>query len=188
MSRYQIREALVSLGDDFDIKDGNGQPVFHVDGKIFTIRNSAKITDMAGAEVAGLHRKMVAIRHTFVIERPGQKDVRVRKDLINIIGDHFVIERDDENGANGGQLDVRGDILHHSYRIEDKKGQVAEVSKAWISLTHTYGVEIESGQDDLLILASVVAIDVIYRRENEQVAAAALAASQAQKDDVEKEG
>ena len=184
MSRYQIREALVSLGDDFDIKDGNGQPVFHVDGKIFTIRNSAKITDMAGAEVAGLHRKMVAIRHTFVIERPGQKDVRVRKDLINIIGDHFVIERDDDEG---GQLDVRGDILHHSYRIEDKKGMVAEVSKAWISLTHTYGVEIESGQDDLLIPASVVAIDVIYHRENEQAAAAAIAASQAKGDKADKD-
>jgi len=170
MSRYQIREALVSLGDDFDIKDGNGQPVYHVDGKIFTIRNSAKISDTAGTEVASLHRKLVAIRPTFVIGRPGQKDVRIRKDLINIIGDHFVIERED---AEGGQLDVRGDILHHSYRIEDKKGTVAEVSKAWISLTHTYGVEIESGQDDLLILAAVVAVDVIYHRENEQAAAAA---------------
>jgi uncharacterized protein YxjI len=36
---------------------------------------------------------------------------------------------------------------------------VAEVSKKWFRLRDTYGVEIEPGQDEAVILMIVVAID-----------------------------
>jgi len=35
------------------------------------------------------------------------------------------------------------------------------VSKRWFSFTDTYGVEIEQGEDPVLILASTVVIDMI---------------------------
>lgn len=37
---------------------------------------------------------------------------------------------------------------------------VATVSKQWFAWTDTYGVEIASGEDDVLILASTVVIDM----------------------------
>jgi uncharacterized protein YxjI len=36
---------------------------------------------------------------------------------------------------------------------------VAHVSKRWFRVRDTYGVEIEPGEDDVLILAATVAID-----------------------------
>jgi len=39
------------------------------------------------------------------------------------------------------------------------------VSKQWFSMTETYGVDIASGQDDLLILACVLALDLAEDRE-----------------------
>jgi uncharacterized protein YxjI len=42
---------------------------------------------------------------------------------------------------------------------------VATVSKRWIALTETYGVEIAPGEDDALILASVLALDLAEDRE-----------------------
>jgi uncharacterized protein YxjI len=45
---------------------------------------------------------------------------------------------------------------------------VATVSKRWISLTETYGVEIAEGEDDLLILASVLALDLAEDRERQE--------------------
>ena len=38
---------------------------------------------------------------------------------------------------------------------------MAEVSQKWFRVRDTYGVEIEPGQNDILILAATVAIDMI---------------------------
>ena len=37
--RYVIKERLFRLGEDSDIMDESGRPVFHVDGKFFTLRD-----------------------------------------------------------------------------------------------------------------------------------------------------
>ena len=46
-------------------------------------------------------------------------------------------------------------------RTDTRRTKVAEVSKKWFRLTDSYGVEIESGQNDILILAITVAIDMM---------------------------
>jgi uncharacterized protein YxjI len=48
----------------------------------------------------------------------------------------------------------RGDIQGFGGR------SVATVSKQWFTWTDSYGVDIEDGQDDVLILASTVVIDM----------------------------
>lgn len=39
--------------------------------------------------------------------------------------------------------------------------KVAEVSKKWFRIADTYGVQIDQGQNDILILAVTVAIDMM---------------------------
>jgi len=38
---------------------------------------------------------------------------------------------------------------------------VARVSKKWFSLADTYAVDIDEGQDDVLVLAAAVVIDLV---------------------------
>jgi len=45
---------------------------------------------------------------------------------------------------------------------------VAEVSKRWFTLTDSYGVDIQEGEDDLLILASTVVIDMVCHSGQER--------------------
>jgi len=45
----------------------------------------------------------------------------------------------------GPDLDVQGNILDHEYSINERRNKIAEVSKKWLSLTDTYGVEIGEG-------------------------------------------
>ena len=55
------------------------------------------------------------------------------------------------------------------YRETGGGGQtVATVSKGWFSMRDTYAVDIASGQDDLLILASVLALDLAEDQERRQ--------------------
>jgi uncharacterized protein YxjI len=44
---------------------------------------------------------------------------------------------------------------------------VARVSKKWFRLADTYAVDIEDGQDDVLILASAVVIDLVSHPDTE---------------------
>ena len=46
--RYQIRQKMFSLGDNFKIKDEMGQDVFTVRSEIFTMGNKLVLEDMAG--------------------------------------------------------------------------------------------------------------------------------------------
>jgi uncharacterized protein YxjI len=40
MARYTMRQRLVSIGEDFDIADEQGNPVFRVDGKVMRLRDT----------------------------------------------------------------------------------------------------------------------------------------------------
>ena len=54
---------------------------------------------------------------------------------------------------------VQGNIVDHQYDIEQGGRKIAEVSKAWFRVRDTYGVEVQPGQDDALILAITVVVD-----------------------------
>ena len=59
------------------------------------------------------------------------------------------------------ELKVRGNILDHEYRIEREGDKIAEVSKKWLRMRDTYGIEIQPSADELLILAVAVALDAM---------------------------
>jgi len=80
----------------------------------------------------------------------------VKKALISPIRDRLTVKI-----KNGPDLDVKGNILNHEYTIGEGRDKVAEVSKKWFRVRDSYGVEIEPGQDDILILAVTVCIDQI---------------------------
>lgn len=56
---------------------------------------------------------------------------------------------------------MTGDFLSHEYTFERGGGTVAEVSKRWLSLTDSYGVNVHAGKDNVLILAATVVIDMV---------------------------
>jgi uncharacterized protein YkuJ len=47
------------------------------------------------------------------------------------------------------------------YAFERSGRVVARVSKKWFSLADTYAVDIDEGQDDVLVLAAAVVIDLV---------------------------
>ena len=96
------------------------------------------------------------------IEDPnGRRMAMVKKALITPLRERWVVKI-----ADGPDLDVQGNILDHEYSIGEGRDKIAEVSKKWFRLRDTYGVQIEQGQDDLLLLAVTVAIDMMAHPAN----------------------
>ena len=64
--------------------------------------------------------------------------------------------------VDGGQdLSAHGNLVDHEYTIDCDGEQVASVSKKWFRVRDSYGVEIQPGQDDALILAITVCVDAL---------------------------
>jgi uncharacterized protein YxjI len=152
---YVIRERFFSIGDDFDILDEHGNKVLHVDGKVLSVRNKVVIEDLSGAEVASVHRHLVAVRPTYEIRIGGEKAAEVRKKLFTPFHDKFTI---DVPGPD--DLEMKGALLDHEYTIEQGGREVAAVSKRWLTVRDTYAVQVAAGQDPLLVIASVLALDL----------------------------
>src|SRR5215216_4289087 len=163
-TRYKIRQKLVSIGDDFWIENQEGDRVFKVDGKALRLRKTLLFEDMQGTKLAKIQERLLAIKDTMVVEdAEGNQLAVIKKGLIAPLGDYWTV-----NVRGGPDLEVQGNILDHEYSINEKRRKVAEVSKKWLSLTDTYGVEIDDGQNDILILALAIAIDMMSHDEDKQ--------------------
>ncbi len=160
--RYLIRERFFRLGEDSDITDEQGRPVLHVDGKVMSLHDRLVLRDPAGREVAQVHRKLVALRPTYEVSVGGQEAAEIRKRFFTPFGDRFTI---DVPGPD--DLEMAGNLFDHEFTIRRGDQTVATVSKRWFSVRDTYAVDVAPGQDDLLILASVLALDLAEDRERE---------------------
>src|SRR5262249_36473351 len=154
--RYTVREKFFRLGEDSDITDESGHAIFHVDGKVFTIHDTLIVRDTGGNEVAKIQRRLLALRPTYVIERNGREAATVRKHLLHRYGERFTV---DIPGPD--DLEIQGNIFEHDYSITREGQTIASISKRWISLTDTFGVDVAPGQDDVLILCCVLVLDQI---------------------------
>ncbi len=164
MSRYKIRQNLISIGDDFWIENEAGQKVFKVDGKVLRIRKTLVFEDMNGDTLCQIKERLLTIKDTMVVEDANGKDLAViKKALIAPLRDKW-----DVKVKNGPDLVVQGNILDHEYSIKQGWSKVAEISKKWFRLTDTYGVEIDPGQNDILILAVAVAIDMMAHDDDKK--------------------
>ena len=55
--------------------------------------------------------------------------------------------------AGGADMDIDGNILGHEFKITQGGREIAEISQKWFRVRDSYGIDIQPGQDDALILA-----------------------------------
>jgi uncharacterized protein YxjI len=156
-TRYKIRQNLISIGDDFWIENAEGKKAYKVDGKVLKIRKTLVFEDAQGKKLAQIQQRLLTIRDTMAVDdAEGNEIAKIQKALISPFVDRWSVKV-----KSGEDLAVSGSILDHEYTIKQGKVKVAQVSKKWFSFTDTYGVEIEEGQNHILILAVAVAIDMM---------------------------
>lgn len=160
--RYVMKQKLFCWGDDFTIKDDMGRDVFFVDGKVFSIGEKLSFQDMVGNELAFIRQKFFSWGGTYEIYRASQLAAIVKNTLLTYRNCKFTV---DVPGPD--DLEAEGDFLYHEYQFTRGGRTVATVSKQWSSLTDTYVVEIADGEDDVLILASTVVIDMVCHGDDE---------------------
>ncbi len=149
---------MFAIGDDFWIETEGGERAFKVNGKALRVRDTLVFESPSGDELFTIQEKKARIRDTMEIERNGKTFATVKKALVSPLRDRYSIEVED-----GDDLEAKGNIVDHEFKIERGGDQVAEVSKRWFRVRDTYGIEVADGQDVALILATAVCIDQMSR-------------------------
>jgi uncharacterized protein YxjI len=160
---YLIRERFFRLGKDSEITDDQGRPVLQVDAKALSLRHRLVLRDPKGKEVARVRRKLAALRPTYEVSVGGQEAAEIRKHLVTPFGDRFTIDL-----PGPDELEVRGNLFDHEFTIRRGDQTVATVFKRWLSMRDTYELDVAPGQDDVLMLASVLALDLAEDQERKQ--------------------
>lgn len=156
-ARYQMREKLLSIGDDSWIDDEAGEHVFKVNGKALRVRKTLIFEDLDGHELCKIQERKLRVKDSMEIEGPsGDRVAMVKKAMVTPLRACFDVKVED-----GPDLRVQGNIVDHEYEIEADGTKIAEISKRWFRVRDTYGIEIAPGQDDIVVLAVAVAVDAM---------------------------
>jgi uncharacterized protein YxjI len=154
-TRFQMRQKLLSIGDDFWVENEDGERVFRVDGKALRLRDTLDLEDAHGTKLCRIQTRALRIRDSMEIEDPdGERMALVKKAIISPLRDRWHVELPD-----GEEWKVQGSIADHEYDIEADGHKVAEVSKKWFRVRDTNGVQVAQGANPALVLAVTVALD-----------------------------
>ena len=158
--RYQMREKLLSIGEDSWIENAAGEHVFKVNGKALRVRQTLILEDLDGNELCKIQERKLRVKDSMEIEGPdGDRLAMVKQALVTPLRARFDVKVED-----GPDLRVQGNVVDHEYEIEADGIKIAEISKRWFRVRDTYGIEIAPGQDDIVVLAVAVAVDAMADR------------------------
>lgn len=154
--RFVLRQKFWSWGDDYVIRHANGRDAYQVDGQAFSFGENLSFQDGTGRELASIRQRLLSWGPTYEIVRHGQVAAVVKKKLFTFFRCEFLVDL-----PGPDDLVADGDFLHHEYTFTRRRRPVARVSKRWFTFTDTYGVEVEPGEDEILVLASTVVVDLV---------------------------
>jgi uncharacterized protein YxjI len=157
-NRYIMRQRVFALGQDFNINNAAGQPVFKIHGKVRMVKEALKFSDMQGNLLYQLDERVIRIRESFDILKPdGSLAAKVHNAIVDPLRERFTIEI-----PGGENMMTMGKVIWAQYDIQRGKKPVGRISKAfsWIGRDQ-YVVDVLQGENDCLILAITVVIDMM---------------------------
>jgi uncharacterized protein YxjI len=161
--KYILDQRPLALRATYEIKDASSNLLGYAKKKMLSIGPKLWFEDLQGRELGKIEGKAIAIgtRGYSVYDEAGVLRGIVKKKLL-AFKPSYVIE--DPSGRDLAK--IKGKLLAHDYSILSPDGRtLAQVSKKWVSLRDSYGLEIFSDEADPFLALSFVTIcdDIEHR-------------------------
>lgn len=158
-----MRERLFGIGDDYWIEDTDGRKVFLVDGKAMRVRDTFELKDAQGRIIVEIRQKLLSLRDTMLIERDGKQLAKVKRKRLSLLRNHYRVTL-----VDGTELDVSGKILDREFAVDYDGELLAQISRRWLTVRDTYGIDIVREDADAgLLIAVAVCVIVLAEKEHE---------------------
>lgn len=158
---YLIEQKITFAKPRFTVRDGNDQDVYVVEGKALRVHEQLWIRDLDGTEIAFV-KEQGFVKPAYEISRQGVVVARVtpKRKLLKL---NFVLS----DAATGAETIALGNFTGYEYDFQRGGRSVAHVKKhaRW---KERYSLEVRDGEDDVLFVAAVLAIDAFHQRLEER--------------------
>lgn len=154
--RYMMKQKMFSIGDKFIIKDEKEHDAYYIEGKVFSVGDKLSFNNSFDEELFFIKQKVFSFITTYTIYREDSVYAVVKKEPFTFLRSKFTVEV-----FNGDIIQIQGNFIDHEYQFSKGENTIASVSKEFFSWSDTYGIDILNGEDDELILACAVIIDMI---------------------------
>ena len=135
-------------------------PFFFVKERVFTVGDRLSFMDINGNMIFNIKEKVFSLGKQFRIYSKKQLVARILK-KIKFFNDKYLIDL-----PGGDDYMVRGDFINHKYSFFRKGEKVAQISKKWNTVSDNYMVQIGAHEDDMIILVSAIIIDMASHKED----------------------
>lgn len=156
--RYRMKRNLPTVAGDFAVKDENGRDVLLVGGRRDGPGDRLSFSDTRRRELAYVRRKLSPAGPAYEIIYADELQAVVSQSLL--AGSCATFSAD---LPGPDDLRAAGDFLGCEYTFTRDGRTVATVSRSPFAHPETYGVEVDKAEDEVLILASAVVIDLCCR-------------------------
>ncbi len=158
-NRYQLRERAFSLRDKYIIRDKLGNEAYEVKGKFFSFGDKLSFRKKkTGEELLLIDQRKLSFKPNYRILRDGELLGELTKEF------SWMKKKFELDVEGPHDYSITGNFWEREFTFKRKGEVVAEVSKKFWSIGDTYGIEIEDSEDEELILATVVVIDLILEK------------------------
>ena len=155
--RLMFKQRFFSWFDSYDIYDDNDATVYTVCGRP-AWGHKLEIYDNSGNHLATLKEQVLTFLPRFAIQINGETVGTITKEF-TFFKPSFSVD------CNGWH--VEGSFLEWDYSILSQSGSVvARIEKQLFHFTDTYLIDVADGQDSLLALMVVLAIDAVKCSRN----------------------
>lgn len=155
--KLYIKQKVFSWADKFSIIDSNGTERYFVEGELFSWGHKLHILGADGQEAAFVKQKLMTFMPKFEVYINDILEVEVVKEF-TFFSPKYIL--------NGIDWSVSGDFLSHNYLITRGDQEIASISKAWFSWGDSYEVTISDNVNEILAVATVLAIDCVLEAQN----------------------
>jgi len=149
---------VFTVGHRFVITDDAGALRYRVDDRLRGVAASAVLRDAAGAPLLTLEIRHQSLGPGVHLLRGTEVagSVQVQRDL-TIAGPELQIRAPDD-------LELVGSLARHEYTLTRRDRVLVHVSRRWCpQRRHTYGADVVPSEDEPLLLAVVLALDMLFQ-------------------------
>jgi uncharacterized protein YxjI len=154
-----IRQRVFSLGDKYNVFNEQEQPVFTVQGQIFSFGAKIRLYDLAGNELYYIEQKLFRFLPEYHIFNCENLCAMVKKEF-SFFKPRLHIQ------SQFGDFNMEGNLFGMDFEIQNGDQPVGEIHKKWLSFGDSYELVVHNPDDAAFFCTLVIAIDNCLHNEN----------------------
>lgn len=149
--KLYFKQKFLTLRQRSDITDEYGNVMFKTVGEI-SIGRRMHIYDNNDNELAFIKQRLFRLMPRFSVYVGGNY-------VADIVRNFTVFSQDYR--IEGLGWTIKGDWHAHDYTITSGGRYIASIHKKWMSVTDSFEIDIADGEDYVMVLAVIIAIDCV---------------------------